>query len=137
MSANFLKFKKRLQASRIVRSVMFGLSCGMTLGGATLLLTKLAVIELEPIVSLYISLGALLIAGGLFFLFGGRSDKSLAKELDLKFDLKARVQTMIEFGGEDGDLCNRRKAGTHRLSSARGLPGLRTKQNSYRRRLLL
>lgn len=104
MSANFLKFKKRLQAIRIVRSVMFGLSCGMTLGGATLLLTKLAVIELEPIVSLYISLGALLIAGGLFFLFGGRSDKSLAKELDLKFDLKARVQTMIEFGGEDGEM---------------------------------
>lgn len=104
MSDNFSKFKKRLRAIRIAKSVMAGLAVGMTVGGGVLILSKLAVIDLEPIASLYIGIGALLIAGGLFFLFGGRSDKSLAEELDSKFGLKARVQTMIQYSGEDGNM---------------------------------
>ena len=104
MSDNFSKFKKKLRAIRIAKSVMAGLAAGMTAGGGVLILSKLAVIDLEFIASLYIGIGALLIAGGLFFLFSRKSDKALAEELDGKFGLKARVQTMVEFGSEVGEM---------------------------------
>ena len=104
MSGNFLKFKKRLQAIRIVRSVLAGLATGITLGGVALLLSKLAIIDYEPIVALYIGIGVALITGGLFFLLSGRGDKAFAEELDSEFGLKARVQTMIAYAGEEGDM---------------------------------
>ncbi len=104
MSENFLKFKKRLNAIRIARAVMAGLAAGMAAGGITLLLSKLAIVDVEQIAALYISIGMLLIVGGLFFLFGGKSDKSFAEELDSQYGLKARVQTMIEYVGEGGDM---------------------------------
>ena len=87
MSGNFLKFKRRLQAIRIVRSAMAGVAAGMSFGGVALLLSKLAVIDYEPIVALYIGIGVLLISSGLFFLLSGRSDKAFAEELDSEFGL--------------------------------------------------
>lgn len=104
MSGNFLKFKRRLNAIRIARSVLIGGSVGLTVGGVWLILWKLAVIDLAPISTLYIGLGSALIAAGLTFLFSGKRDKKFAEELDLGFGLKARVQTMIEYMGEEGDL---------------------------------
>ncbi|MBQ8414360.1 MAG: hypothetical protein IJX58_03845 [Clostridia bacterium] len=104
MSGIFLKFKRRLNAIRTARSVLVGSSVGLASGGIVLILWKLAVIDLLPISSLYIGLGIALIAGGLTFLFGGKKDKRLAEELDSDFGLKARVQTMVEYMGEEGEL---------------------------------
>lgn len=104
MSGIFLKFKRRLNAIRIARSALIGASVGLAVGGVWLILWKLAVIGFAPISSLYIGLGSSLIASGLTFLLCGKKDKAFAEELDSKFDLKARVQTMIEYMGEDGEL---------------------------------
>ncbi|MBR3875396.1 MAG: hypothetical protein IKJ25_01305 [Clostridia bacterium] len=104
MSGNFLKFKRRLCVIRTIRAGIVGSSVGLLAAGVWLILTKLAVIDFEPISSLFIGLGLALVAGGVLFLFGGRSDKSLAEELDGEFGLKARVQTMIAYQGEEGEL---------------------------------
>ena len=104
MSGIFLKFKRRCNAIRTLRSALVGLSVGALLGGAWLILWKLAVIGYPPISSLYIGLGSALLVGGLVFLLSGKKDKKFAEELDSKFDLKARVQTMIEYMGQDGEL---------------------------------
>lgn len=104
MSGTFLKFKKRLNAIRIIRSAFIGLSVGMIVGGVLLILWKLAVIDFASISSLYIGLGSALISAGVAFLLGGKKDKRLAEELDAEFGLKARVQTMVEYMGEDGEL---------------------------------
>ena len=104
MNGSFAKFKKRLMAHRVARAVMAGCASGMALGGVLLLLSKNLILDLEPIASIYFALGALLIVGGLFFLFGGVSDGALASRLDREFDLSARVATMVEYNGEDGDM---------------------------------
>ncbi len=104
MSKNFLRFKRRLGVIRTVRASLIGLAVGLAAAGVWLILTKLAVIGFEPINSIYIGIGLALVSGGLVFLLSGRSDKSLAEELDEQFGLKARVQTMIAYQGEDGEL---------------------------------
>ena len=82
MNKSFLKFKRKLMAQRVARSVMFGGAAGMALGGAALFLSKRELVGFEPLISLIIGLGVALIVGLAVFLFGGRSDKSIAEELD-------------------------------------------------------
>lgn len=102
--SGFLKFKRRFNTIRIIRSALIGLSVGLLAGGVWLVLWKLAVIDFAPLSSLYIGLGGLLASGGIAFLAGGKSDKRFAEELDSVFGLKARVQTMVEYIGDDSEL---------------------------------
>ena len=104
MKGTFLKFKKRLNALRIARSAFVGASVGLMLSGVFLILWKLAVIDFAPITTLYIGLGSLMMSGGLTFLLTHKSDKRFAEELDSEFNLKARVQTMVEYMGEVGEM---------------------------------
>ena len=120
MSGNFLKFKKRRGAIRTFKAIMAGTACGLALGGVWLLLSKLAVIGFEPISSLFVGIGAALVVGVVFFLLGRKSDKAFAEELDLEFDLKARVQTMVEYRGEDGELITLQRQDTE--SALSGIP---------------
>ena len=104
MKGTFLKFKRRLNAIRIARSVLLGASVGFVLSGVFLVLWKTAVIDFAPIISLYIGLGSFVLTGGLAFLLSHKSNKKLAEELDSQFGLKARAQTMIQYAGHEGDL---------------------------------
>ena len=104
MNTSFLKFKRKLMAQRVARSIMFGGAAGMALGGAALFLSKRELVGFEPLISLIIGLGGALLVGLTVFLLGRRSDKSIAEELDTKFGLKARVQTMVEYQAEEGDM---------------------------------
>lgn len=104
MSGNFLKFKRRLNSIRLSRAVMVGVALGLLSSGVWLILYKLAVINYEPITSLFVGLGAALLCGGLVFAFTGKSDKAFAEELDRMFSLKARVQTMVAYSKEEGDM---------------------------------
>ncbi len=104
MSRIFFKFKRRQNLIRTIRALLIGLSCGMIVGGGWLLLWKLAVIEFNKMISLYAGLGAFALSGVLTFLLGGKSNKALARQLDSEFDLKARVQTMIAYSDEDGEM---------------------------------
>lgn len=104
MTKSFLKFKRRLQAIRIIRSLMIGITGGLVVGGICFLLLKLAVFDFDSIFALFVGCGAFLIAGGAAFLLCRVSDKRLAEELDSKFNLQARVQTMIEYKDEEGEI---------------------------------
>ena len=104
MSGNFLKFKRRLCLIRAIRACLVGAAVGLASAGVWLILSKLAVIELDFIYSLYIGLGLAFLSGAAVFLFSRKSDKAFAEELDEKFGLKARVQTMIAYRGEEGAL---------------------------------
>ena len=104
MSEQFLRFKKRLMAFIIIRSVIIALSVGLTLGGLSLMLIRLALIELAPLTPIFIGLGSAALTGAVVFLLSRRSDKSLAIELDGLFGLDERVQTMIEYSTESGEM---------------------------------
>ena len=105
---------------RIAKSVIFGLAVGFAIGGICLLLSKLAIFEFEPIISVFVGAFALLASGVLFFLFNGISDKKFAEELDKKFDLQARVQTMIAYENEESDVISLQREDTENALS--GIP---------------
>ena len=104
MSGIFLKFKKRLNTIRLIRALMVGAAAGMIAGGVWLFLWKKAVIGFEPIYSLLVGFGVGLLAALITFLVGGKSNKALAEELDSSFGLRARVQTMIAYQEEQGEM---------------------------------
>lgn len=128
MSENFLKFKKRFLAFRIIKSAMIGASAGLVFGGALLMLIRLAVLGFAPPTSLFVGLGVALIVGGVVFLLGGRSDKSFAKELDSLFGLDARAQTMIEYIGEQSEMI-----ALQRQDADRALSEIPVKNYKFRR----
>ena len=113
----FSKFRRKSNLFRILKSVMLGLIFGFALGGLWLILSKLAIIPFEPITAVFEGVGAALIAGGLTFLLGGRSDKALAEELDSLFDLEERAQTMIAYSNESGEMTNLQRQDAERAIS--------------------
>lgn len=104
MNSNFLKFKRRASGIRTVKSILAGAAAGLLSGGIFLLLSRLAIIDPVPIISLPIGIGAFLVFGFLAYLLLGSSDKSLAKRLDKEFALHERVQTMIEHSDEETEM---------------------------------
>ena len=117
MSGIFLKFKRRLNSIRLSRASMIGIAVGLLSSGVWLILYKLAVINFEPITSLFVGLGAALLCGGLVFVFTGKSDKVFAEELDRMFNLKARVQTMVAYSKEEGDMISIQRQDAERALS--------------------
>ena len=62
MSENFLKFKRRYNGLRALYSSLCALGAGLLSGGITLLLSRLALIPLEPIFAAAVGGVALLAA---------------------------------------------------------------------------
>lgn len=104
MSKTFLKFKERQQRLRLIKSAAIGGAFGIGLGGLCLILAKLDLLGFAPIFSLPIALVIFAVAGALAYRALARSDIALASELDARFDLKEKVQTMVAFDGERGDM---------------------------------
>ena len=104
MKGNFLKFKSKLLAMRIFKSLLAGISAGLLLGGACLMFSKLAMIGLEPIYSLPVGAAAFLLIFLLFFFLLKSSDRKLAQMLDQRFSLFEKVQTMVAFQKEKGEM---------------------------------
>ena len=104
MSKTFLKFKERQQRLRLIKSLAIGGAFGIGLGGLCLILAKLDLLGFAPIFSLPIALVIFAAAGALAYRALAQSDIALASELDARFDLKEKVQTMVAFDGEGGDM---------------------------------
>ena len=101
---SFLRFKKRLWQIRAIMMALIGVAAGLFFAGLWLILTKLAVIDAEPLLAIAVGLGAALLAAAIVMLITRKNDKTFAEELDESFGLKARVQTMIAYKGESGDI---------------------------------
>ena len=99
MNKSFLKFKRKLMAQRVARSIMLGDAAGMALGGAALFLSKRELVGFEPLISLIIGLGGAILVGLIVFLLGRRSDKSIAEELDKKFPKEAAAAGFVNLKG--------------------------------------
>ena len=97
MGENFIRFKRKAFIIRLIKSLLIGLSVGMLLTGAFLLLTKFEIIRMQPIFSFLIGGIAVLCAGvGGYFLLR-TTDKDIAKRLDEEFALQEKVQTMLAY----------------------------------------
>ena len=101
MSADFLRFKNKAFAIRLIRSILSGLALGGVVGGILLLLGKREVMAYMPVLSfLLMGFFALFSGAGIFILLK-TSEKKIAKRLDEELGLSERLQTMVEFKESD------------------------------------
>ena len=104
MTENFSKFKRKLHSVRLLKSITAGLAVGAFLGGLLLLATKRELIPIHPLFSLLIGAIGAVLSCGILFLVLHTSDKRLAKELDNRYALQEKVQTMLEYRNETGNM---------------------------------
>ena len=104
MTEHFLKFKRKLQTARILKTVLLATALGFLVGGIMLILSKLGWIPLSPVLSLPIALGAFLTCGIVTYCILNTTDEQLAKDLDTRFGLQEKVQTMISYRKQVGGM---------------------------------
>ena len=117
MNSNFLKFKRRARAIQVLKASLAGAASGLLFGGGFLLLSRLALIEPEPIIALPVGIAALVVAFVATFIALWRSDLSLAKRIDQDFSLNERVQTMVESADDDTAMLRIQREDTERVLS--------------------
>lgn len=97
MTENFKSIKNKYMRIAIVASVAAGVSCGVIVAFALLLIFKLCGVNFHWALYLPIGIAAAGLSGFLFFLLFRPTDKKLAKKLDKDFGLNEKVQTMVEY----------------------------------------
>ena len=120
MSANFDYIRKKRTAIAIVNTAVLAVACFAIVFGVFMLISKLGGIDLTLTVGLPISLGVGAAAGGLAAAFGFKSRMDIAKELDKAYSLDERIQTMIAFENDGGDIARLQREDTERLISRVG-----------------
>ena len=128
MGEGFKKFKKRATLSAILKSAIVGVFCALLAIGLALLIVKAKGVRKEWY--LYVIAGACaLCAGfGVTFLFTVQGDKKLAKRIDGDYALNEKVQTMVEFSGQEGAIL-----GLQRKDANETLKNLPRKKPSFKR----
>ena len=114
MSGTFFKIKRKYLLNAVIISVAIALSVGLLAVGATMLGVKLAEVEFNPVLYLPIGLGSAIVVGAPLILFLIPTDKRLAKKLDENLALNEKVQTMIEFAGDDSSMAAIQRADTEK-----------------------
>lgn len=121
MSPTFKKLKKSVNLTALIVSLILGVSCGLFVAGAMLLVSKL--IGQAFAIPLFIIGGsvALAVTIPVTYLIFRKSDKALAKSLDKNFKLNEKVQTMVEFSGSEDAVCKlQRIDAENKLQSSTG-----------------
>ncbi len=104
MDASFKKIKKKFLVFAIIKSLICGVSAGLFAVGAVLLALKLAGI---PIHGGYYALIGICVASvcfGIVFPFMRQDDLKVARKLDKDYALRERVETMVAFEKDGGDI---------------------------------
>lgn len=114
MSENFLKFKRLNDKFRAIKALAFGFAAGLFVCGAMLVLSKLCVLDFEPWISFIIGGGACLLAGAAAYFLLAKTDIDLARELDKKFELHERVETMVAYSDKSGDMLDMQRDDTEK-----------------------
>lgn len=104
MSEKFKKLKAKYLLGAILKSVVCGISAGLVLVGILLLAFKLSAISLGTVWYVIIGVACALIGGAVTFIFFRPTNKNVAKRLDDEFELEERVQTSLEYDGQEGTI---------------------------------
>ncbi len=127
MNQKFLKFKKRMQVSAVLRAVMCAIGVGLLVAAVWITVDKL---NARQVSAAWCGLTAVLAAvavGVPVGLFLRPTDKTAAKHLDMRLDFQERLQTMIAFEGETGTVVEAQRADTVRRLDETAKKQLRTK----------
>ena len=127
MNQKFLKFKKRMQVSAILRAVMCAVGVGLLVAAVWITADKL---NAKSTAVVWCALTATLAAAAVGVLVAWLlrpTNKKVAKHLDMRLDFQERLQTMIAFEGEAGDVVEVQRADTARRLDETAKKQLRTK----------
>lgn len=112
MNNGYSDFKKKILLNHLIRWLVIAISLCLVVFGILFLLSKLKVISLNIGLIIVIAL----LSGIILFLFTyfifKPNDKKIAKRLDKDFDLKNRVETMIELKDKEGFVIELQKEDT-------------------------
>ncbi len=115
----YVRFKKKLRRNALIKSLIFGLSCGLLSAAGVMLYQKL--MTHQPALLLYLPIGAgvAVVLGLLAFLILRPSDRRIAYKLDRDLALGEKVQTMLAFEHEDSEMLTlQREDADRRLQEA-------------------
>ncbi len=128
MSENFNQIKKKFLLKAVCFSSAIGIGIGILIVGILLLIFKLTAVNLWVGYYVLVGIGAMVLSGGICFLLLRPTDKKVAKSLDEEFGLGEKVQTMVAFQGEEGDILALQRQDTN--EKLRSLPKRKTKPGS-------
>ena len=104
MNKNFIRFKRKILAVCLIKSVFIGASFGLTVAGALRLLSNYQLIPLPIDRAVPIGIAAFLVSAIIAFLLYHISDRKVARRLDSQFRLNEKLQTMLEYKNEEGSI---------------------------------
>ena len=103
-NSGFVRFKKKLRRNALIKSVIFGLSCGILAAAGVVLYQKLTTIPPNLMLYLPIGAGVAVLTGLAAFLILRPSIKKIAHKLDNDLGLGEKVQTMLAYQNEESDM---------------------------------
>lgn len=119
MNIGFERFRKRLRRGALIKSLLFGLSCGIVAAAVYMAVQKLRTFSPDLLLSLAIGGGTAALAALIAFLILNPSELKIAKKLDSDLDLGEKVQTMLAFRDKEGDILTLQREDTNqRLMNA-------------------
>lgn len=104
MDAGFKKLKKKFLIYSIIKSLICGVSAGLFAVGAVLLSLKLAGIPIHGGYYALIGVCVACVCFGIVFPFLRPTDLKVARKLDKEYALRERVETMVAFKDDGGDI---------------------------------
>lgn len=115
MKTGFLKFKNRIRGGTVAKALVFGLSLGILAWSLLWLWDKQGM--KQPDFLLYASIGGGVALFGFSFLLVilFPTEKRLAKRLDNSLHLHERVQTMVAFRSDEGEMAKLQREDTERI----------------------
>lgn len=118
MGEKFKRIKFKYLLGALLKSVICGICLGLVVTGIVLIALKQSAITLDAMWYVLIGLGALLVGGGVAFIFFMPTDKKVAAKLDGEFGLDERVQTTLAYKGQNGTILELQREDTdNRLKS--------------------
>lgn len=117
MSEKFKKLKRKYLFGVILKCAVCGISFGLFAVGVILLALKLSAISLGIIWYVIIGAAAAVLGFAVAFIFFRPTDKKVATRLDNDFGLEERVQTSVEYDGQEGTILELQRADTEQKLS--------------------
>ncbi len=117
MGQEFRRFKRKIRFGAILRAILFGLSLGVMTVAGLWLWAKLMMLEIDFIRFAIIAAVPTVLGLGVMLILLLPTDKRLARRLDRALSLGEKVQTMVAFREDTGDMAALQRMDTERILS--------------------
>lgn len=118
MNGQFTKYIKKLRLFSIVKSLIVAISSALVTLSAFLLVNKFADSKIKTPIVVLIPILVALIAFGISYLLHRKSEKRVAKELDKSEGLSEKVQTMLAYKDQSGEMIELQREDAQRTLSS-------------------